>query len=110
MQEDVRSAVPRTSGSRQSEEEEEDDVGSHQEENDMRKLASSRGDAPQKPNHPHTWAGVTDADGGFGGLLSQLSVCVEDLDGEAREQLNRRMMVLDVLYLVHAADGEHVTP
>jgi hypothetical protein len=34
-------------------------------------------------------------------------VHAEDWDGEAREQLNRRTMVLDMLYLVGAAEGEH---
>ena len=68
-------SLERPPESRRSEEEEED-VGSHQEE------ASSRKDAPQKPDRPHTRAGVTDANGGFGGLLSQLSLCAEDWDGE----------------------------
>ena len=58
---------------------------------------SSRRDAPQKSDRPHTRAGVADADGGFEGLLSQLSVRTEDWDGDTREQLNRRTMVLDVV-------------
>ena len=68
-------SLERPPESRRSEEEEED-VGSHQEE------ASSRKDAPQKPNCLHTQEGVTDADGGSRGLLSQLSVRAEDRDGE----------------------------
>ena len=68
-------------GSRRSEEEE--DVGSHQEE------LSSCKDAPQKL-HPHTRADVTDVDGGFGGLLSQLSVRAEDGMGSTWMQLDRR--------------------
>ena len=69
-------SLKRPTGSRRSEEEEEEDVGSHQEE------ASSREDAPEKPYRPHTRAGVTDADGGSGGLLFQLSVHAEDRDEE----------------------------
>ena len=56
--------------------EEEEDVDSHQVE------ASSRKDAPQKSDRPHTQANVTYADDGFGGLLSQLSMRTEDRDGE----------------------------
>ena len=97
MQDDVRGAVPRTSTGKSTRrsEEEEDDIGSHKEE------ASSHGDTPQKLDRPHTQEGVADVDGGSRGLLSQLSVCAEDWDGETREQLNRRMMVLDVLSLLH---------
>jgi hypothetical protein len=43
--------------------------------------ASSRGGAPQKPDRPLTRQ-VSPADGGFGGLLSQLSVRAEGWDGE----------------------------
>ena len=56
-------SLERPPESRRSEEEEED-VGSHQEE------ASSRKDAPQKPDRPYNRAGVIDADDGSGGLLS----------------------------------------
>ena len=66
-------SLERPLGSRRSEEE---DVGSHQEE------ASSCEDASQKLDRPHTRADVTDVDNGSGGLLSQLSVRVEDRDGE----------------------------
>jgi hypothetical protein len=33
-------------------------------------------------------------------------VRTEDWDGESREQLNKRMMVLDMLCLVRAAEGK----
>ena len=66
--------------------------------------------APQKPNRRTPRARFSGGRGFRRHLLSRYSVRAEDLDGEAREQLNRKMMVLDVLYLVHAADGEDVTP
>jgi len=71
-------SLERPPESRRSEEEEED-VGSHQEE------ASSRKDAPQKPDRPHTRAGVTDANGSSGGMLSQLSMHTEDRDEETKK-------------------------
>jgi len=83
-------SLERPLGSRRSEKEEED-VGSHQEE------ASSREHTPQKPDRSHTRAGIADDDDSFRGLLSQLSVRAEDWDGDTREQLNRRTMVLYVV-------------
>jgi hypothetical protein len=73
MQEDVRSAAPRlerTPGRKRSSEDNPE--------------ASSRGSAPQKPDCPDTRAGVAEADGGFRGLLSQLSVRVEVETGKLR--------------------------
>jgi hypothetical protein len=94
----TRLAVPsleRPPGRRQSEEEEDD--AHNEDKDDPRKLASSCGDALQKLDRSHTRAGVADADGDFRGLLSQLSVRAEDWNDDTREQLNRRMMVLDVV-------------
>lgn len=48
------------------------------------RTASTRVDAPQKPDRPYTQAGVANADDGSGGLLSQLSMRTEDWDREAR--------------------------
>jgi hypothetical protein len=96
-------SLERPSGSRRSEEEEEEeDVGSHQEE------VSSRGDAPQTPDRPHTRADVAmqTAVPEACSPKSQHYMRVEDWDGETREQLNRRTMVLIVLYLVRVAEGQ----
>jgi hypothetical protein len=43
---------------------------------------SSPDGTPQKPNHPRTRQMSHSVDGGFGGMLSQLSVHVEIWDGE----------------------------
>ena len=55
---------------------------------------------------PHTWAGVADADDGSGGLLSQLSVHVEDWDGESSGATQQKNDGAGVLCLVRTAEGK----
>ena len=51
--------------------------------------ASSRDDAPQKPDRPRTRQ-MSQAGGGSGGLFSQLSVRPEGRDGEEFEATRER--------------------
>jgi hypothetical protein len=79
---------------------EEDDVGNHQEEASSHSQRRS-----QKPDRPHTQAGVAMQ-------TVVLEACspntprAEDWDKETREQLNRRTVVLKVLCLICVAEGK----
>jgi hypothetical protein len=66
---------------------------------------SSPDGTPQKPNHPRTRQMSHSVDGGFGGMLSQLSVHVEIWDGEdSRDNSTMKIEWKQREYIFHVRD------